>query len=78
MSIARIAVLTTIAMIAFAGNSLRYRLALSTATGALLMPGAGGVVVLGEPVTLRLGLASAAIPGGVAVFVSAGAERPRV
>jgi drug/metabolite transporter (DMT)-like permease len=46
--------------------------ATSAATVQLTVPAlaaAGGVVLLGEPLTLRLGLASAAILGGVAIYI---------
>ena len=38
----------------------------------------GGVVLLGEPVTLRLLLASAAILGGIALVVVLGAKTAEV
>jgi drug/metabolite transporter (DMT)-like permease len=46
--------------------------ATSAATVQLSVPviaAAGGVVMLGEPITLRLGLASVAILGGIALVI---------
>jgi len=55
--------------------------ATSAATVQLTVPAlaaAGGVVFLNEPVTLRLGLASATILGGVAIYIlSTGSKRAK-
>ncbi len=77
MSNARIAVLTSLTMIAFAGNSVLCRIALEhtridAATVQLSVPvlaALGGVAFLGEPITLRLALASVAILGGIALVI---------
>ena len=52
--------------------------ATSAAVVQLIVPviaAAGGMVFLGEPVTLRLLLATLAILGGVALFLSQGSRR---
>lgn len=54
--------------------------ATSAATVQLTVPAltaVGGVVFLGEPVTLRLGLASAAILGGVAIYIFSKGGAPK-
>jgi drug/metabolite transporter (DMT)-like permease len=41
-----------------------------------LLAAAGGVLILGEPVTLRLVVASVAILGGIALVVARNDQRP--
>ena len=106
MSTLRSVLLTTLAMTAFAGNSLLCRLALTqttidaasfttirlasgigyaiwytalpalrvttAATVQLSVPviaASGGIALLGEPLTMRLLLASAAVLGGIALVI---------
>ena len=74
--------LTTIAMVAFAANSVLARLAFATAGAEPLsytgipIAGAGGILFIGEAPNLRLMLAGIAIIGGVALaLVTAGRRR---
>lgn len=60
-------------------SALPHLSAATAATVQLSVPAlaaAGGVAFLGEPMTLRLWLASAAILGGVALFIHSNTHRP--
>jgi len=79
MSVTKIAVLTFLTMYMFAGSSVLCRIALkhtsiaaASFTSIRLISGAvalGGIMLLGELLTVRFVLASLAISGGIALVI---------